>query len=255
MFISLGLLNRVAKFKYFKTGIYVPLDIPDTIHVDNFSLYHGLREINFANLTYQHLRAYTLIDCGCAFGQVSMRMASVCSNLERIIAIDPNASHCEITRKNLSLTTVHFTVLNSAVSNFTGKGKLVFPRGEHDSHSAYIEANKSGDIEVSRLDDLIQAPAKHVALKLDVEGQEINAIKGAERIISESDVICIFVEIHPAVLKRNGDKGEEILRAVSSIRPMKWWLAENPLHAIDDHRPFFDQVDEVRQYDVMGVSE
>ena len=251
----LGQLKGAGRFRFFDSHIYIPLDIPETLFIRDFSLFEGLREVNFANAVLHNLSANaTFIDCGAAFGQVSCRIARLCPNVGTIVAVEPNPVSCAFVEKNLALIEGKAThLVNAAVSNFRGKGELCFPRGEHDTHSAYIRQSDSGSIEVTRIDDL--APLVHgdVALKLDVEGAELAAIEGAQETIRRADNICFLVEVHPEVLARTGYRAEDMLMAINRIRETTWVLADAPLTRIDPHRPFFDQV-EKRIYDVIGIS-
>lgn len=252
---NMGALNKAGRFAFFDSYIHIPLDIPDTLYIYNFSLYEGLREINFANVIYRTLgEESTLIDCGAAFGQISCRLAKLCPNITNIISIEPNNDNGDVLRENLGLLNNKTThLIDSAVSNFTGKGELCFPRGKFDLHAAYLRKAENGGVDVLRIDDLAPLIKGDIALKLDIEGGEIAAIEGAVQTISNAINICFFIEIHPEVLERTKHKAEDVLMAVSSIRNTKWILADDPLMEIDPNKPFFDQV-EMRIYDVIGIS-
>lgn len=198
-----GLLRRAGRFPFFDSHIYIPLDIPDTLFITDFSLYQGLREINFANVIYRTLGDNaTLIDCGAAFGQISCRLAKLCPNIQNIISIEPNSDNCLFLQHNLDILQHKSThLMNVAVSNFKGKGELRFPLGHSDSHSAYIQQSEAGTIDVIRLDDLLTMYTNDIALKLDIEGGELSAIEGAIKTISRAANICFFIEIHPDVLE------------------------------------------------------
>lgn len=251
---KIGALNGIGKYPFFDGYIYIPLKNFYTLRLRDFTLYQGLREINFANAIYANLEKFTLVDCGAAFGQISMRLAKLCPGLDKIVAIDPNLTHCQLLEKNLSQGNVAFEVLNIGVSDFTGRAEIVFPNGPDDPYSAYIQQKEDGTIEIKKIDD-IQAPSNQdLALKIDVEGEEIAVIQGARNTIKAANKVCLFVEIHPTVLRRKSQTGEQILLEASKIRGFKWMLAEQPTHVLDENRPFFDQVAETRQYDVIGVS-
>lgn len=254
-----GLLNRAGRFPFFDGSILIPLDVPETRHIRNFSLHSGLREINFANVVWRELKDCLLIDCGSGFGQVSMRMLKLCPSISHVIAIDANSRMCKLSEENLKNVTANFNVLNSAVSNFSGNAELFFPDGEHVFGSAYIRENKDGPIRVIRLDDLpemfqLSVEGRDIAVKLDIEGQELAAIEGAERMIVGANKVCYFVEIHPDVLRRNNQTPEQLLSAISDLRPTKWVLADLPALEIDLSRSFFEHIGGERICDVIGVA-
>ncbi|WP_077730101.1 FkbM family methyltransferase [Methylocaldum sp. 14B] len=252
---KLGLLNRIGRFPFFDSHIYIPLTIPETLFIRDFSLFQALREVNFANVIYQSFgNSSTFIDCGAAFGQISYRMAKLCPNISNIIAIEPNPDSFFVLRKNLDLLKGKNTYLfNTAVSNFRGKGTLCFPHGQSDPHSAYIKEADFGAIDVIRIDDLQHLYTRDVAIKLDVEGGELAAIEGAIETISKADNVCFFIEIHPDVLARNNCNAEDLLMTITNIRDTKWFIADAPLTMINPSKPFFEQVNR-KIYDVIGVS-
>lgn len=255
LFVMLGLHKQLGRFAFFDGKICIPLDIPDTLRVQDFSLYHGLREVNFANTVNEKLGDFVLIDGGAAFGQVSMRLAKLCPRLKQIVAIDPNPDHVEMLEINLATAGVAFQVHNKAISDFQGNAELIFPHGKDNTHSAYIRESATGNIQVTRIDDIVDAGNRDVALKLDIEGQELRAIAGAIKTITAARNICLFVELHPDVLKRNNQKAEELLQAINKVRPFKWVLAHKPSVTIDPATPFFEQVDRQIPYDVIGISQ
>lgn len=255
IFMALGQHKQLGRFPFFGGKIVIPLDIADHLKLIDFSLYHALREVNFANAANANLDDFVLLDCGAAFGQVSMRFTKLCPKLRQVIAVDANRDHCEILDLNLNSTDRPFQVHNKAISDFHGKAELIFPRGTNDTHAAYIRENPAGKIEVTTIDAIFDANGLDLALKLDIEGQELKAIAGAKTAIRAARNVCLLVELHPEVLKRNGQEAEEILQAISSLRPIHWVIAHQPTLSIDPNKPFFSQVDKLMPYDVIGISQ
>lgn len=251
----MGLLNRAGRFRFFDRVIYIPLYYPDSVHIRDFSMYEGLRETNFANVIMRHLGDdATFLDCGAAFGQICSRVPTLCPGLRQVISVEPNITSVQVLRANQALLQGRRTrVIHAAVSDFSGKGSLEFPHGEGDPHSAYIRPDPDGDIDVMRIDDLGIESGTDLALKLDLEGGEFAAIQGGRETIARAPHFCCFVEIHPGVMQRIGARPEDLLRAISAIRDMRWILADAPLQEIDLERPFFEQV-EPAIYDVIGIS-
>jgi len=85
--LKAGLLNRAGRFEYFGKNILIPLQVPETLYVSDFSLYHGLREVNFATQINRTLDDFVFIDCGAYFGQVSMRINQLCPKLKRLLPL------------------------------------------------------------------------------------------------------------------------------------------------------------------------
>lgn len=262
LYSLLGKFNRLdqaGRFEYFGDIVYIPLRVPETLYVDDFSLFQGLREINFANQLNSMFDEFVLLDCGGYFAQVSMRVAKLCPGLRNVVLFDPNLENCVYSRANLQLTGKPYSVINAAVSDFSGNATLIFPEGPNVPDSAFIEKCDDGDINVLRLDDLIAThgldlSGKNVAIKLDVEGQEKAVVKGAERVIREARGVCFFMELHPGVLKRTGQTAESLLQAVSEIRHTEWYVADQPDLKLTLSTPIFEQIGEDRICDVIGVA-
>jgi FkbM family methyltransferase len=252
-------LDRAGRFEYFGGKVYIPLRVPEALYVNDFSLFQGLREVNFAHQLNSMFDEFVLLDCGGYFAQVSMRIAKLCPGLENTVIFDPNSENCVYARANLELTGKPFKVINAAVSDFSGNATLIFPEGPNVPDSAYIEKCEDGDIGVLRLDDLLASHSmdlsgKNVAIKLDVEGQEKAAVKGAERVIREARAVCFFMELHPGVLKRTGQTAESLLQSVSEIRHTDWYVADQPDLKLMPGAPVFEQIGEERIVDIIGVA-
>lgn len=250
-----GLLDRTGRFPFYGGHINIPLGIPETLFIHDFSLFHGLREINFANAIHRTLGPQsTLVDCGAAFGQVSCRLSRLCPNISDLVVIEPNPEHHDVLKKNLSmLHDQRVRLVKAGVGSITGRGELQFPNGRADSHSAYVKSSTAGNVELTTIDDLLPEFAGDLAMKIDVEGGELDVLEGAEKAIKNARNLCLFIEIHPKVLKRTSQTAEQILQKVSSLRPVTWSIADAPLTVIDPDRSFFSQVPE-RIYDVIGIS-
>ena len=95
---------------------------------------------------------------------------------------------------------------------------------------------------------------KNLAIKLDVEGQELAAVQGGESLIRGAGGVCYFMELHPGVLKRAGQTAESLLRAVSALRPTEWHVADQPEVKLNIDEPIFEQIGEERICDVIGVA-
>lgn len=259
----LGRFNRLeqaGRFEYFGGEIFIPLRVPETLYIRDFSLFQGLREVNFAHQLNEMFDDFVLLDCGGYFGQVSMRVASLCPGVKEIVLFDPNGENCVYAEANLQLTGKPFRVVNAAVSDYSGRARLVFPEGPNVPDSAFIEKSDHGDIEVVRLDDLQASPGqalsgRNLAIKLDIEGQELAAVLGGESLIRGAGGVCYFMELHPGVLKRTGQTAESLLRAVSALRSTRWHVADQPEVTLDLDKPVFEQIGEERICDVIGVAE
>jgi len=141
---------------------------------------------------------YAFIDCGSNFGYMSVIVSSDEFGNKPAIAIEADPENYQKTVQNANLNGKRFDHCHNAVFNESGKQVTLFGA----KHEAFSLRNEEGDharavVESLALNDLSgwleqQGNPKSV-LKLDVEGVEIDALKGAGKIL-ENDCLVIYEE-------------------------------------------------------------
>ena len=138
------------------------------------------------------------IDCGCNYGFYSLYTASI-SKKNEIISIEASKKTLEEFKKNLNLNNLqNIKFFNNVVSNKVGES-VSFHESINDWESSIAHSNfeNSSEILVNTitidsllkdyfLDDYV------LIIKLDIEGNEINAIKGALEVIKKSNPLFII---------------------------------------------------------------
>jgi len=135
---------------------------------------------------------YTLVDCGANYGYWSILVSSRPFGNHRAIAIEPSANNFARLAHNAAVNGHRFEVMKCAIGAERGTARL-----SGTKHEALSIAGKPGaggeEVPVMRLDDLLddghlQAGGKYL-VKLDVEGVEIDAIRGGTRLLAEDTAI------------------------------------------------------------------
>ena len=111
-----------------------------------------------------------------------------------------------------------------AVSDKTGESLLYLSDDLNVDHRAYStegEPRRTVLVQFTRLDDYFETGARVDFIKMDIQGFELHALRGAERILTENPQIRLQVEFWPYGLVKAGDSPE----AVASF------LQEHELHA------------------------
>jgi FkbM family methyltransferase len=137
---------------------------------------------------------YTLIDCGANFGYWSVLISSSPYGSHKAIAIEPSSQNFAKLAKNAEINGNRFDVMKCAIGSSRGTARLSGTK--HEAFS--IAGNASGggeDVPVIALDNLLDdgkvSPDGKYLIKLDVEGVEIEAIKGGTRLLQgDSVVLC-----------------------------------------------------------------
>jgi FkbM family methyltransferase len=134
---------------------------------------------------------YTLIDCGANYGYWSVLVSSAPFGSHRVIAIEPSSQNFARLKNNAEVNGNRFEVVNSAIGATRGTARLSGTK--HEAFSIAGSANSGEEVPVVALDNLIDdgkisADGKYL-VKLDVEGVEIEAIRGGTRLLQGDSVI------------------------------------------------------------------
>ena len=135
---------------------------------------------------------YTLLDCGANYGYWSVLVSSAPYGSHKSIAIEPSAQNFAKLANNAKINGSRFEVLKSAIGAARGTARL--SGSKHEALSIAGSVDDSGeDVPVLALDNLLDdgkvSPDGKYLIKLDVEGVEIEAIKGGARLLQGDSVI------------------------------------------------------------------
>jgi FkbM family methyltransferase len=135
---------------------------------------------------------FTLIDCGANYGYWSVLVSSAPLGSHKAIAIEPSSENFAKLRNNAEINGNRFELIKCAIGAVRGTARL-----SGTKHEAFSIAGDPGgggeEVPVIALDDLlddgkVSAGGKYL-IKLDVEGVEIDAIKGGRRLLQGDSVI------------------------------------------------------------------
>ncbi|HWW34472.1 MAG TPA: FkbM family methyltransferase, partial [Xanthobacteraceae bacterium] len=159
---------------------------------------------------------YTLIDCGANFGYWSVLISSIPYGSHKAIAIEPSSQNFVKLANNSEINGNRFEVLKCAIGAARGTARLSGTK--HEAFS--IAGNTSGggeDVPVIALDNLLDdgkiSPDGKYLIKLDVEGVEIEAIKGGKRLLQGDSVL--LCEEH------GNDSNHTVSRYILEQTPLK----------------------------------
>lgn len=165
----------------------------------------------------------TLFDCGADIGLFSALVCARCDRVGRVLAFEPNPDIKELFQRNVACLP-NGKPYNLAVSDFTGFGKLERPAYDGSDHARYLTQAPSG-IPVITIDSL-NVFGGDVAIKIDVEGGELNVIRGARETIGKAAGCVLTLEVHPKVCRRTGIGPAASMAFLESIRPFRFMVAE-----------------------------
>ncbi len=137
---------------------------------------------------------YTFIDCGANFGYWSVLVTSRPFGSHSALAIEASRENVTKLAKNAQINGDRFKVLHRAIGASTGGQALLSGR----NHAAFsIAGDASGrhgeKVDITTLDSLLDeehvAPDRRLVIKLDLEGLEIDAMKGGKRLLHRDAII------------------------------------------------------------------
>lgn len=220
----LGFLDRVVQYDLARG---VTFDVPLLRHCWDR---HDLESYERALIAEfcRHLEPMSdavLFDCGADIGFFPALVCSKTSHVGRVLAFEPNPDVSDFLKRNLSQLLVAAQAFQKAVGCFIGTGRLERPDYDPLDPGRFLVPG-DGPIEVLTIDSL-GVRGCDVAIKIDVEGGELEVLKGAKETILSARCCAVTIEAHPLVAKRVGRDPVECLRFLESLRRFKFVVAES----------------------------
>jgi len=158
---------------------------------------------------------YTLIDCGANYGYWSVLVSSAPFGSHKAIAIEPSSQNFPKLANNARINSNRFELMKCAIGSSRGSARLTGTK--HEAFSIAGGSSGGEEVPVIALDNLIDdgkvSPNGKYLIKLDVEGVEIEAIKGGSRLLqADSVVLC---EEH------GSDRAHTVSRYILERTPLK----------------------------------
>ena len=189
------------------------LDTARTYSPEEEQFLHAIRDIDYA-----------YIDGGANYGYMSCLVSSETYGSKPAIAIEADKQNYEKLRRNWEINDKRFDIRNNAL--FSKSGEWVnIGGGKHEARAIEGLAGNAtnGDVETLAIDDLSgwinEKGAKHLVIKLDVEGVEIDALDGAKRMLEQDP--CLLFEDHAM------DKTHEVSRFMKDNLGMRLFLSQS----------------------------
>lgn len=225
IFGQLGMLNVVAQYQLGRgVSFNVPLFRADTCWDQRDLEDYEKRLIHSFCRLLEPLFAVVLFDCGADIGTFSALVCSQTSRVTRVIAFEPNPDVAGFMKRNLSQLQIPSRAITKAVGCFKGTGRLEVPDYDKSDHARFLVPG-NGPLEVVTIDSF-GVRGGDVAIKIDVEGGELEVLRGAAKTIASARKCVVTVEANPRVATRTKRDPVECLRFLQSLRPFNFAIAE-----------------------------
>lgn len=158
-----------------------------------------------------------VIDVGANIGYYTLIFAKLVGQEGKVFAFEPEPTNFNILKKNVKINEYENVILiNKAVSNKTGKMTLDLDEINKGGHSiSKNNSEKTIEIESTKLDDYFKTYDGNINfIKLDIEGAEVEAIKGMSETIEKNEEVNIMAEYNPLSLSNLGSNSEEYFKSL-----------------------------------------
>lgn len=161
----------------------------------------------------------TFVDVGANEGIYSIFAASCVGRGGVVWAFEPSARELERLQRNRESNDLDFRIFPVGLSDTNGTAELLVAEDSHGglntlggiAYAGVAEARRES-IPLRRLDDVIaeNAPARVDIIKIDVEGAELQVLRGAAESLRRYRPLLLFEVLLPALVKQ-GTSPEELM--------------------------------------------
>lgn len=162
-----------------------------------------------------------VLECGGHHGLTAVVIAKWVGDKGHVYTFEPNPENLDIIKKNVAINGIkNITIIPNAVGSEPGEILIT----NSSSNSYILKEGESNGIKVPvvRADDY--ADKKPTVLKIDVEGFELEVLRGATEILKT--LPSLHIELHPDLMSRYGYKVEDLLDLISTDYNL--WLQTDP---------------------------
>jgi len=158
---------------------------------------------------------YTLLDCGANYGYWSVLVSSKPYGSHKAIAVEPSSANFAKLANNAKINNNRFEAMKCAIGAARGTARL--SGSKHEAFSIAGGQDDGEEVPVIALDNFLEdgkvSSGGKFLIKLDVEGVEIEAIKGGNRLLAGDSVI--MCEEH------GSDRSHAVSRYILEQTPLK----------------------------------
>jgi FkbM family methyltransferase len=194
-------------------GIKYLIDPNDIIMAPNLIIYRQW-EPDISDYFWRNFTPDTVfVDVGANLGYFTCLGATRIGRASKgqVFAVEPNPSCLKLLERNLVInwSMAPVSLFRGAVGDIEGRVQLAVPHNRAANASLSIDAQRRDDtelvdVEIKRLDQILPTGLAVDFMKIDVEGHELAALKGASDVIGRSPNLRIVMEWSPSQMQEAG---------------------------------------------------
>lgn len=169
-------------------------------------LVHGIHEPLTTEIMKRELKpGQVIIDVGANIGYYALLEAKTVGKRGRIYALEPAPENLELLRRNVKANGCDNIEIFHAAAGARSEMGTIYLSKSHNQH-ALIKENVGGvvgsmPIRVFALDDFLEGKPYPSLIRMDVEGFELDILRGLKKTIAKGKPLKLFIEIHGFFLK------------------------------------------------------
>jgi FkbM family methyltransferase len=239
------LLRMANRFLVVRLTPGVFIQIQGMSHVETEIAHKGIYEPETVELFLNLLGpGMTALDVGANIGQYALLAAARVGPSGQVHAFEPTPQVAAKLRSNVRLNGFgNVTVSEMAVSDHCGEATLYYAENDGENNIVAPEPGSSASVKVPTitLDEYLGSKgiAKVDVMKMDIEGAEIKALRGASRLLGGDQAPVLFVEVNPGKLA-SGNNGAGDL--VESLRRHGYLVCRVATYGVHTHDPWMNAV-------------
>jgi FkbM family methyltransferase len=178
-----------------------------------YSLYKKLSDLPERKLMRSFVQpGMTVVDAGANIGTTTELLAELVGPKGLTFSFEPEEQNFERLLRAVSRLT-NVRPIPIALADTTGEITLYAADDLNVDHRTYDtgEGRRAIPCQATRLDDYFPPGTGIGFVKMDIQGAELHALRGAERIVSENREIGLLLEYWPYGLLRAGVRPAELL--------------------------------------------
>jgi len=146
-----------------------------------------------------------VIDIGANIGYYAFLEAKRVGESGRVYCLEPAPENFNLLQKNVVANQYNnMEVFNAAAGAETGTGTIYLSKS-HNQH-ALVSENVSGSagsapVMIYSLDDFLKGKPDPDLIRMDVEGLELDILKGMKSMLAQKKPLKLFIEVHGFFLK------------------------------------------------------
>jgi FkbM family methyltransferase len=178
-----------------------------------------------------------VVDAGANIGIYSQFLSGCVGPTGLVHSFEPSPDNF----RRLSTATRHLSnvrLTQAAVGERSGQCKLYVSDKLNVDHRAYKtdgDSRRAVPIQMVALDDYFKSGQRVDLIKMDIQGYELHALRGAQRVLQENFDINLLLEFWPAGLKQAGVEWEELVEMLQALNMNLTLVKSRGLVPFDAH--------------------